>query len=109
MTKLLAPISIGELVDKINILEIKYSKLQNKGKISNVEKELKLLKNIYIEMKIDIDNNLHERLKSINLLLWDFENKIREKEKKLEFDEEFTELARSVYKENDKIADTKKI
>jgi len=98
--KILAPISLGELIDKITILEIKKYKLTNE-KARNVDYELKLLKNI-IPINQDIDLQYKESLKEINLNLWEIEERLRFKEKKKEFDQEFINLARKVYIENDK-------
>ena len=97
--KILAPISLGELIDKITILEIKKYKLTNE-KARNVDYELKLLENITINQDIDI--KYKESLKEINLNLWEIEERLRFKEEKKEFDQEFINLARKVYIENDK-------
>jgi len=102
-----APISIGELVDKITILEIKKNKLQN-SKLENVLKELSFLKKLIEKHKIDITDDLFSQLKEINLSLWNIEDQIRIKEKNKEFDNTFIELARSVYFKNDKRAEIKK-
>ena len=102
-----APISIGELIDKITILEIKKNKLQN-SKLENVLKELSFLRKIMEKHKIEITDDLFTQLKEINLTLWDIEDQIRIKEKNKEFDNIFIELARSVYFKNDKRAEIKK-
>ena len=102
-----APISIGELVDKITILEIKKNKLQN-SKLENVLKELSYLRRLMEKNKIEINDDLFTQLKEINLTLWDIEDQIRIKEKNKEFDNTFIELARSVYFKNDKRAELKK-
>ena len=102
-----APISIGELVDKITILEIKKNKLQN-SKLENVLKELSFLRELIKKHNIKITNDLFSQLKDINLSLWNIEDKIRVKEKNKEFDNTFIELARSVYFKNDKRAEIKK-
>ena len=102
-----APISIGELVDKITILEIKKNKLQN-SKLENVLKELSFLRELIEKNKIEITDNLFSQLKEINLSLWNIEDQIRIKEKNKEFDNTFIELARSVYFKNDKRAEIKK-
>ena len=102
-----APISIGELVDKITILEIKKNKLQN-SKLENVLKELSYLRRLMEKNKIEINDDLFTQLKEINLTLWDIEDQIRIKEKNKEFDNTFIELARSVYFNNDKRAEIKK-
>ena len=102
-----APISIGELVDKITILEIKKIKLQN-SKLENVLKELSFLRKLMEKHQIEITDDLFTQLKEINLTLWNIEDQIRIKEKNKEFDNIFIELARSVYFKNDKRAEIKK-
>ena len=102
-----APISIGELIDKITILEIKKIKLQN-SKLENVLKELSFLRKLMEKHQIEITNDLYTQLKEINLTLWNIEDQIRIKEKNKEFDKIFIELARSVYFKNDKRAEIKK-
>jgi len=102
-----APISIGELVDKITILEIKKIKLKQ-SKLENVLRELSLLRKLMEKHKIEITNDLFTQLKEINLKLWNIEDQIRIKEKNKEFDNTFIELARSVYFSNDKRAEIKK-
>ena len=102
-----APISIGELVDKITILEIKKNKLQN-SKLENVLKELSFLRKLMEKHQIEITDDLFTQLKEINLTLWNIEDQIRIKEKNKEFDNIFIELARSVYFKNDKRSEIKK-
>ena len=102
------PISIGELIDKITILEIKKDKLKN-FKLKNILKELSFLRAVLEKDSIFIPDEIFLQLKSINLTLWDIEDKIRIKEKNKEFDNEFIELARSVYLNNDKRSETKKV
>ena len=102
-----APISIGELLDKITILEIKKNKLQN-SKLENVLKELSFLRKLMEKHQIEITDDLFTQLKEINLTLWNIEDQIRIKEKNKEFDNTFIELARSVYFKNDKRAEIKK-
>ena len=102
-----APISIGELIDKITILEIKKNKFQN-SKLKNVLKELSFLRKLMERHQIEITDDLFTQLKEINLTLWNVEDQIRIKEKNKEFDNTFIELARSVYFKNDKRAEIKK-
>ena len=102
-----APISIGELVDKITILEIKKNKLQQ-SKLKNVLKELSFLRKLMEKHKIEITEDLFTQLQEINLTLWNIEDQIRIKEKNKEFDNAFIKLARSVYFNNDKRAEIKK-
>ena len=102
-----AQVSIGELIDKITILKIKQSKMKGK-QLKNVIKELKSLEKIVEINNINIDKSLFNSLKEVNHRLWIIEDNIRLKERKKEFDKEFIELARSVYKENDKRSSIKK-
>ena len=107
--KILAEISAGELFDKITILEIKKSKISNKEKLNNIEKELLSLKetvNKYIPNQSGISKYINE-LKNINLKLWDIEDGKRAAEKNKDFGEKFIELARNVYKFNDERAKVK--
>ena len=104
---ILAPISIGELIDKITILEIKQIYMTG-IKLKNINKEMKLLKNILQDKKLEINIDLIKNLKKVNKKLWEIEDNIRIKESNQEFDEEFIKLARSVYIENDKRASIKK-
>ena len=96
-----AQISIGELIDKITILKIKQVKMKG-DQLENVNKELKSLETIIKDYQIDVDKDLFNNLKKINYSLWEIEDSIRLKEKKQEFDNDFIELARSVYIQNDK-------
>lgn len=103
-----ASISIGELFDKITILEIKLSQVKNKDKLKNITIEHNLLKEISASLNTKSIDYLIGNLKEVNLTLWNMENNIRAKEKLQEFDLEFIEIARSVYKNNDLRADIKK-
>ena len=109
MDKILAEISAGELIDKITILEIKKEKIINKEKLVEVNKELISL-NKTLEKSINDESkilNFKNDLKNVNLKLWDIEDGKRSAEKNNKFDEKFIELARSVYKFNDKRAKIK--
>ena len=97
------PISWGELFDKITILQIKLDKLTSKNALNNVGREFKQLQSIlikYFPNSIEA-KQLEEELKQINQQLWDIEDNIRDKERKRSFDDEFIQLARSVYIIND--------
>ena len=96
-----APISVGELVDKITILEIKKIKFKE-GKLKNILSELKILKKILNSYDFKIDKIFFKKLKKVNQKLWDIEDSIRIKEMEKAFDDDFVQLARSVYFENDK-------
>lgn len=103
-------VSIGELIDKITILEIKTERINAPDKLVNIEKELNLLKQSWQQSHYctaDIQNEIHQ-LKQINEMLWEIEDDIRLLEKKQEFGQPFIELARSVYLTNDKRAEVKR-
>jgi len=98
------PISWGELLDKITILEIKMEQLCAESARDNVKREVLLLRAIAEPVLTDSLGEVRElmaQLKSLNGALWDIENKIRTKEAVSQFDAGFIELARSVYKLND--------
>ena len=102
------PISWGELIDKITILEIKELKIDSITANKNIRKELKHLLDIANLNNIPENiKSLKTELKNVNLRLWDVEDSIREKELAGEFDKVFIELARSVYRLNDVRAKTK--
>ena len=101
------PISIGELIDKITILEIKKEKIKN-SKLKNILKELSLLKEVLDRENISIPDKIFFQIKTINATLWAIEDQIRLKEKNKEFDDEFVELARAVYFNNDERSRAKK-
>jgi hypothetical protein len=109
LDKILAEISAGELVDKITILEIKKLKIQNKKKLTEVEKELFSLKETFDKFIVKKSNikELIQNLKDINLKLWDIEDGKRLAEKKNDFGKNFITLARNVYKFNDERAKIK--
>jgi Family of unknown function (DUF6165) len=104
-----APLSWGELIDKITILEIKSARIRAAAKLANVRAELELLRAIAETALSDpaikvLMSNIH----AINQALWDIEDSIREKEGRREFDEGFIQLARSVYATNDERARLKR-
>jgi len=104
----LVPISWGELIDKITILEIKIDRLKSKTALENVKKEYILLNRIYSENELkDTIDNLKIDLSVVNLELWEIEDAIREKERAKIFGQEFIELARGVNRTNDKRAKIK--
>ena len=109
LDKILAEISAGELIDKITILEIKKTKINDGEKLKNIEKELSSLNETFKKVipKLSEIKILIDKLKSINLKLWDIENAKRLAEKNNNFDEKFIELSRSVYKNNDERAKIK--
>lgn len=103
-------ISWGELIDKITILEIKVQRLKSKQAIENVLRELITLDSITNEILLQRPDlqTLKQQLKSVNEALWDIEDRIRAKEAGKSFDQQFIELARSVYLNNDKRASLKR-
>ena len=107
LSSILTPVSLGELIDKITILEIKQIHMAG-IKLQNVDKELRLLKNILQDKNLKIDTYLINNLKEVNKNIWNIEDNIRMKESNQEFDKEFIQLARSVYKENDRRSSIKK-
>ena len=106
LDKILAEISAGELIDKITILEIKKIKITDTKKLKEVDKELVSLNNTMKDFIKDesVIFKLKERLKEINLKLWDIEDGKRNAEKNSDFGNKFIELARNVYKFNDERA-----
>ena len=103
-------LSVGELIDKITILQLKMKFIKNKKKLNNVSNELGTLKPLLKENNLETPkiNELFAELYEINLELWKIEDKIREKERQSDFKDEFISLARSVYFTNDKRAEIKK-
>jgi Family of unknown function (DUF6165) len=106
---ILAPVAIGELIDKITILEIKAERIADPGKLRNVGHELAELRTIRSQVGLDrADMELHAReLKLLNTALWEIEDEIRELEAKKDFGPRFIALARSIYQTNDKRAAVK--
>ena len=110
MSLISVPVSFGELIDKITILEIKAAHIRDAGKLANVRAELDLLDATWSNdaaSKIDIAAE-RAQLKAVNEALWDIEDRIRLKEKDQAFDAEFIELARAVYFRNDERAAVKR-
>jgi len=99
----LIPISWGELFDKITILQIKSEKILSPDSLKNVDKELKELRLIFDKAFAEnlLALEFMEKLRQVNFELWNIEDQIREKERKKAFDNEFIQLARSVYMKND--------
>lgn len=93
-------VSNGEIIDKLTILEIKLMHIDDQEKILNIKKEYTALLPIAKEI-INIDHDLVNDLRAVNMRLWKIEDAIRQKEKDADFGDDFIELARSVYKNND--------
>jgi transcriptional regulator of nitric oxide reductase len=104
------PVSPGELLDKITILEIKLERMTDPVKLQNVRTELGLLRASWSRSvrEDQVIRGLHVQLKEVNEALWDIEDAIRDKERLREFDDHFVELARSVYITNDRRSNIKK-
>ena len=104
------PISWVELFDKITILQIKNENLTSQDALKNVEWELKQLQTTLIKnFSQDVEvKQLETELRKINKKLWDIEDRIRDKERTSSFDDEFIQLARSVYITNDERSRIKK-
>ena len=102
------PVSIGELLDKICILRIKLNKIQDAHKKQNVKQEYDCLLQISNQIDTSKAKDLIEVLSKINEKLWDVEDALRAKEQQKCFDENFIELARSVYIYNDERSNIKK-
>ena len=110
MENIKVPVSPGEVLDKITILEIKSERISDPEKVANVRVELALLQDTWTEFIRDdeVIRDLHAQLKEVNEALWEIEDDIRDKERAKEFDERFIELARAVYVTNDRRSEVKK-
>ena len=98
---MLVDVAIGEIFDKITILDIKLARIQDNERLMYVSGERETLDMALINEGILIDSELYEELKDINTKIWDTEAGFREKEAKKEFDNEFIEFARLNAKYND--------
>ncbi len=110
MSEILVPVSFGELLDKISILQIKSERMTDAAKLANVRRELSALEKSWMAHPAagtDVAR-LRAELKAVNERLWEIEDEVRLKEKAGEFDEAFVQLARSVYFQNDERARIKK-
>ncbi len=93
-------VSIGEIVDKLSILQIKLENIKDEGKLVNIKKEFNYLYNVvFKDLKIQLND--YNKLLEVNKLLWSIEDDIRDKEHNNEFDQSFIGLARAVYFTND--------
>ncbi len=106
MSLIQTPVSCGELIDKITILEIKSRRITDDAKLANVRNELDLLNATWGNSSVAQVDIADERMRllAVNELLWDIEDRIRLKERAQAFDQEFIELARAVYFRNDERA-----
>lgn len=101
-------VSIGEVLDKVSILEVKLQNIKDPAKRANIQKEYDILMRTLADEGISLVSDEYKKLKQINLTLWKIEDKIRRKEQRQEFDEEFIQLARLIYHTNDERATLKK-
>jgi hypothetical protein len=110
MPVLTAPLSVGELIDKITILEIKSERIADASKLTNIRHELKLLRDLQASAGFTGDRMeaFTADLKRVNEALWEIEDDIRECEKAKDFGARFIALARSVYQQNDRRAAIKR-
>ena len=110
MKDILVPLSPGELLDKISILQIKLARIPDAGKLANVKLELSLLEQTWKDSGCATQDLAREEraLLNVNERLWDIEDRIRDKEARQTFDRDFIELARAVYVCNDERAEIKK-
>ncbi|SDF28062.1 DUF6165 family protein [Dyella sp. 333MFSha] len=110
MSLIQTPVSYGELIDKITILQIKLQQIKDAAKLANVRNELELLEATWKNDRASETDITDEtsRLLAVNQRLWKIEDDIRMKERAQAFDEEFIQLARSVYIENDERAAIKR-
>jgi len=104
--KVTIPVSCGELIDKITILEVKSENIKDQVKKQNIVRELAMLKELWQSLphKSGDIETWTSQLRTVNRVLWDIEDEIRLKESRNEFDNGFIELARSVYINNDERA-----
>ncbi len=110
MEVMLVPVSPGEVLDKITILEIKSERIDDAAKLANVREELRLLEATWNDATAALPavEDEKRRLKAVNEALWEIEDAIRLEEKAGNFGERFIELARSVYFRNDERAAVKR-
>jgi hypothetical protein len=104
--KILTPISLGELYDKISILEIKMKNIENPQKLVNITNEWEELKKVAVNYPIS--DELYFQLKEVNQKIWDIEDGIREEERNKDWGDDFIKFARGVYFNNDERSRIKK-
>ena len=109
------PVAVGEVADKITILELNLRFIKDKEKTNNIKKELTLLKEIYDKCVESHNNSTQNRIRAlqynlseINQQIWKIEDAIRFQEKNEKFDVNFIQLARSIYRNNDRRAKLKR-
>lgn len=95
-------VSVGEVFDRLSILEIKLERIADPAKLRNIKAEYDLLLKALDGAGISRESKDFRELKAVNERLWEIEDLIRKKERAGRFDQEFVDLARSVYRENDR-------
>jgi hypothetical protein len=96
------PVSVGEMIDKLSILQVKKTKIKDDNKLEFINKEFELLYNFSLEYLNDTEiESIYHQLVDVNSSLWDIEDKLRILESEKKFDEDFIKLARNVYFTND--------
>lgn len=111
MSEILIPVAAGELFDKITILQIKAERVVDEAKLSNIRCELNMLNDVASRLVFSDPQMivaLQERLKSVNEEIWDAENVVRDHDRRESFGEDFTLVARSTYRNNDRRAALKR-
>jgi hypothetical protein len=104
----LVPVSVGDLFDKVTILEIKMEKIQEADKLANIARELDSLQQIANPIRTAAIDALCDQLRDVNTRIWEAEDAIREFERTGIFDDAFLAVARSIYRLNDARAKTKR-
>lgn len=104
------PLAPGELVDKITILEIKTERIEDPAKLSNVRRELEILRAVHEQHQVGTPETIRLgiSLKKVNECLWDLEDQIRDYERNDDFEAGFIEVARKIYRTNDERAALKR-
>ena len=108
--ELMTPVSPGELLDKLTILDIKSERIEDADKLANIALEKRLLEKVWRESGLETEEivRLRAQLKTINEQLWEIEDDIRDEERARRFEDRFIELARAVYVTNDQRSSIKK-
>ena len=104
----LVPVSVGELLDKVTILQIKSARISDESKLVNVRRELGALLETCARYSLPVESPKVADLRAVNEALWVVEDLLRDKERDKSFDAEFVKLARDVYFTNDKRAALKR-
>lgn len=110
MKQILIPVSPGELIDRITVLEIKAERIADETKLVHIRPELAALRRILKQNHVTTDEvgSLRAELREVNEALWEIEDYLRIKESEQAFDEQFIDLARSEYRNRDRRAELKR-